>query len=74
MIKSAQKILVVDDEHHYFLRVIQEELKAHGYEVSRAFGCDEALWRVKKDQPDIVILDIMMKGMEGTLRVSARNA
>ena len=63
---NRQKILVVDDEHHYFLKQIEERLKSRGYDVSVAFGSGEAIQRVQNEKPDLVLLDIMMKQMEGS--------
>lgn len=64
-----KKILLVDDEDsiHLFYR---EELEEEGYEVHSALSGEEALEKLGIINPDLVILDIAMPGMNGidTLR------
>jgi putative two-component system response regulator len=59
----TKRILVVDDEPNN-LRVLQEILKA-GYKVAFAKNGKEALAAVPKHEPDLILLDIMMPGMDG---------
>ena len=40
-------------------------LQAHGYEVITAADGEEALVRVRQDEPDLVLLDIMMPKLDG---------
>jgi two-component system response regulator (stage 0 sporulation protein F) len=58
------KILVVDDELDIcdFMKNFFQE---RGYEVVTAMNGDEALAAAKLDRPDIVLLDVRMKGMDG---------
>ena len=57
-------ILVVDDEPQ-ILRVMRTGLPPRGYEVRTASGGKEALEEVRKEMPDLVILDLVMPGMSG---------
>ncbi len=57
-------ILVVDD-YAENVELLEELLVADGYEVSTASDGDEALQRVKKTHPDLILLDIMMPKMDG---------
>jgi DNA-binding response OmpR family regulator len=59
-----EKILVVDDEIQV-VRLVQEFLVSKGYEVDTALDGMEALAKVKKSKPHIVLLDIMMPGIGG---------
>lgn len=59
-----KKILVVEDEDSLRL-LYQEELKAEGYEVIPARNGKEAIERLEKEKPDLVILDIVMPVMDG---------
>jgi two-component system alkaline phosphatase synthesis response regulator PhoP len=65
----AKKILAVDDEKH-IVRLIQVNLERAGYEVITANDGKEALDMVAAEQPDLVVLDVMMPVMDGfeTLR------
>jgi len=60
----SQKILVVDDEPH-IVRLVQVNLEKAGYIVSTASNGKEALEAVEKDQPGLVVLDVMMPEMDG---------
>ena len=59
-----KKILLVDDDQAIQL-LYQEEFLDEGYSVSSAFNGDEALNIFNADQPDLVILDIQMPGLNG---------
>ena len=59
-----KKILLVDDEDSIHL-LYREELEEEGYEVHSALSGEEALEKLKIIQPDLVILDINMPGMNG---------
>lgn len=58
------KLLVVDDEHD-ICDFVKNFFQERGYDVLTALNGDEALAFVKKDHPDLVLLDIKMKGMDG---------
>jgi len=60
----VKKILIADDEPD-ILEIIQFNLQAEGYEVITAKNGDEAIDAAKKNQPDLIILDIMMPGKNG---------
>lgn len=59
-----KKILAVDDERH-IVRLVQVNLVRAGYEVVTAFDGKEALEKVTSEQPDLVVLDVMMPYMDG---------
>lgn len=58
------KILAVDDEPH-IRRLVQVNLERHGYEVITAADGKEALEKVTTENPDLVVLDVMMPYMDG---------
>jgi len=62
--RNKPVILVVDDEPQ-ILRVMRTSLPAQGYEVRTAPGGEEALDEVRKDSPDLIILDLVMPEMSG---------
>jgi len=61
---SSKKILIADDEPD-ILEILQFNLAAEGYEVILAKNGDEAIDKAKKNNPDLIILDIMMPGKNG---------
>ncbi|MES2847709.1 MAG: response regulator transcription factor [Bacteroidota bacterium] len=61
---NVKKILIADDEPD-ILEIIQFNLQNEGYEVITAKNGDEAIEAAKKNQPNLIILDIMMPGKNG---------
>ncbi len=59
-----KKILAVDDERH-IVRLVEVNLQRAGYEVVTAYDGKEALEKVKSENPDLVVLDVMMPYMDG---------
>lgn len=59
-----RKILVVDDEKP-ISDIIRYNLEKEGFAVETAFDGEEALRKVFGDQPDLVLLDIMLPKMDG---------
>lgn len=58
------KILVVDDEPDV-LRLIGYSLQIEGYNVVTATNGSDALRKVAADQPDLVVLDLMLPDISG---------
>ncbi len=61
---ERKRILVVDDEI-YIVHILEFSLTMEGYDVITAADGEEALRRVEEDEPDLVVLDIMMPRMDG---------
>lgn len=57
-------ILIVDDEPRY-LRLMEANLETEGYQVIKANNGQEAVDVVAEQQPDLVLLDIMMPILDG---------
>ncbi len=57
-------ILIVDDEKD-FCTVLSDSLSRDRYRVITAFNGKMALQLVKKEKPDLILLDIKMPGMDG---------
>jgi signal transduction histidine kinase len=58
------KILIVDDTPAN-IDVLRKFLALEGYKLSFATSGDKALQIVKRAQPDLILLDVMMPGMSG---------
>ena len=61
---NAANILVVDDEPQ-IRRVLRSTLSARGYVISEAKTGEEALESLRKQGPDLILLDINMPGIGG---------
>jgi DNA-binding response OmpR family regulator len=59
-----KKILVVDDEPH-MVELLKAILGAEGFHVVTANKGEKALELLKKEKPDLLLLDMMMPGMSG---------
>jgi DNA-binding response OmpR family regulator len=60
----AKKILVIDDEPK-IVEICQDYLIKAGFEVSHAYDGSTGLAIANRDQPDLVVLDLMMPDMDG---------
>lgn len=60
----GNRVLVVDDEPEV-VSVIREALTSEGFSVLSARDGAECLRKVESGQPDLVILDVNMPGMNG---------
>ena len=60
----ATKILLVDDEQD-ILDFLTYNLEKEGYSVDTATNGKDAIAKAKKTQPDLIVLDVMMPGMDG---------
>lgn len=61
---ETMKILVVDDEQAV-RDSLRRSLSFNGYDVSLAEDGVEAIESIEKDEPDLIILDVMMPRMDG---------
>jgi DNA-binding NtrC family response regulator len=73
--KTTASILLVDDDTA-FRHVMSGELRRLGHDVATAGSGEEALERVERSEPEIVLLDLRLPGINGleTLRaIHTRN-
>ncbi len=71
---SKGRILIIDDE--YLIRwSLQQNLVEHGYEAFLAASAEEGQGIIEREEPDLVLLDIQLPGMNGLefLRVFKQN-
>src|SRR5262245_35456156 len=62
---SGQLLLIEDDER--IAGLIARALRAEGYQVDHAFTGPEGLQAATSARFDLVILDLMLPGMDGTI-------
>jgi DNA-binding response OmpR family regulator len=60
----AKKILVIDDEPK-IVEICRDYLKAAGFEVASAEDGPRGLAAARHEQPDLIVLDLMLPGMDG---------
>ena len=61
---AKPKILVIEDEPD-LLEVVQYNLEREGHKVIVCRNGEQGLSRIRTDDPDLVILDLMLPGMDG---------
>ncbi len=68
------KVLVVDDEVN-ITQILEFSIGSEGYEVLSASNGEEAVEKARREQPDLIILDIMMPRIDGyeTCRILKSN-
>jgi len=61
---ERELILVIDDELH-ILELVKYNLEKEGYRTVVCEDGEEGLEIIKKEHPDLIILDLMLPGMDG---------
>jgi len=64
MMRDPARILIVDDSPTN-IDILAKRLSAHGYEILTAGDGEEGLAVAREQQPDLILLDIMMPKMDG---------
>ena len=62
---AKKQILVVDDERD-IVEFLTQLLEDNGYEVTPAYDGSEAMEKVLKQRPDLILLDLQMPEETGT--------
>jgi len=62
--RKRNKILVVDDDER-LLHMLRDMLSANGYEVLLAKDGAQAVTVARKEQPGLILMDILMPEMDG---------
>jgi len=58
------RVLIVDDEPR-IIKFLNLKLKASGYEVLTASNGAQAISQVRAQEPDLLVLDVVMPGLDG---------
>lgn len=65
----AKKVLIIDDDFD-LVEAMRITLEAAGFEVIDAQDGDVGLEKIRKETPDLVILDVMMSSMDEGFHVA----
>ena len=63
-ILPVPRVLIVDDDHKN-VKLLASYLHKEPYELLTAYDGDEAIDKVKREMPDLILLDVMMPGKDG---------
>ncbi len=61
---TVQRVLVVDDDRE-IVRLVRTYLEQNGYEVLVAYNGETALHILRRERPDLMLLDLMLPGRNG---------
>jgi two-component system cell cycle response regulator DivK len=70
MNRRAAAVLVVDD-NQLNLELVSEVLSAAGYVIRQAGSGEEALRSIRREPPDLILMDIGLPGMDGHAAIRA---
>lgn len=59
-----KKVLVVDDEPT-IVDIIEDLLRKNGFDTRPAYDAEEAEVAIKRERPDLILLDIMLPKIDG---------
>lgn len=62
---AANKLILVVDDDQLILKMIRIRLQLSGYDVVTVSNGKEALALIGSTQPDIMLLDVLMPGIDG---------
>ena len=65
---AQKRILIIDDDVD-FVDLNRAVLENNGFEVETAFSAREGMDKVQFEVPDLILLDVLMPGEDGTLCV-----
>jgi len=60
----AQRILVVDDDKQ-IARLVQSYLEKAGYTILTAYDGEDAMRVIRRERPDLIVLDLMLPKRDG---------
>jgi len=61
---TKEKVMVVDDEKT-LVKALKFNLEKEGFQVEEVYNGEEALQKVAEQEPDIIVLDLMLPGLDG---------
>ena len=69
----GKKVLIVEDERD-IVTILSLAIEKEGYEVVEAYDGLDAIDKIEKEHPDLILLDIMMPQLDGnTVNLKLKN-
>jgi len=65
MVTERRKMVLIVDDESIMVSVLQRHISNAGYDYDVASNGQEALDKISKEPPDMVLLDLMMPGLNG---------
>ena len=69
--EEKKKVILLVDDDPLIIRMYQRKLADDGYQVNIAANGEEALGEIRKQKPDLILLDVMMPKMNGVETLKA---
>jgi DNA-binding response OmpR family regulator len=64
MVKKKKKILIIEDDK-FLLKLYSDKLRRAGFEVFEALTGEEGLNKISTENPDLIILDLILPRKSG---------
>lgn len=61
---ETYRILIIEDDH-FLSSILKSRLEKEGFTILQAFDGDDGLAMVRKERPDVVLLDLIMPKVSG---------
>ena len=62
---SDKKLILVVDDDTDLVEMVSMKLESENFRVTKAYDGIEAMDRIKEEQPDLIVLDVMMPRKDG---------
>ena len=62
---SMEKTILIIEDDKFLRELIAQKLTKEGYKMSEAVDGEEGIKKVKSEQPDLVLLDLILPGIDG---------
>ena len=69
--EEKNKVILLVDDDPLIIRMYQRKLMNDGHQVNIAANGEEALTQVRRQKPDLILLDVMMPKMNGVETLKA---
>lgn len=71
---TSQKHVLIAEDDVFLLGMMKKVISSHGVRVSTAMNGQEAIDSIEKEQPDVLLLDLLMPQVDGFAVLKHREA